>query len=181
MDILETIRSAKACRSFRNEPITQDDVKFLVTYARHAGSGHNRQPWTFIALEDKDRIDTLASFGDYTSPLQAAPVGLVIVVDRAEIDRRDEHNVLDCGRAAQNLQLAATHRGLGICPQGISNRTEAATLLNVPDEKRVLIGFAVGYPSSDPDDTIEGVSKAEELESLGRNPVDEHLFWESHP
>ena len=180
MDVLEAMRSARAWRSYTDREVTDDDVKFLIDYARRAGSGHNRQPWTFVALRDRERIDTLASFGSYTTPLTRAPLGLVLLLDENESERRTEHNVFDCGRAAQNLQLAATERGLGICPQGISEREAAAEFLDIPEGKRVLMAFAVGYPTEEDADEIEGVSKEDELHMMGREGVSEILHWERH-
>ena len=180
MDALEAIRRTRAVRSFSDRAVTADDIEFLVKYAREAGSGHNRQPWTFIALSTRADIDTLASFGDYTSPLRGAPIGLVIAMDENESERRTEHNIFDCGRAVQNLQLAARERGLGIVPQGISERERAAEFLDLPPSKRVLIALAVGYPADEPENTVEGVPLEDELESVGRRPVDEILHWETH-
>lgn len=180
MDVLSSIRRARAHRSYSDREVTRDDVEFLVRYAREAGSGHNRQPWTFIALRDRENIDEFASFGEYTTPLQGAPVGLVLTMDENESERRTEHNIFDCGRAVQNLQLAAQERGLGMVPQGISKREQAAEFLDLPPSKRVLIALAIGYPADEPDNTIEGVPLEEELESLGRQEVDKILHWGKH-
>lgn len=180
MDVLSSIERVRAYRSYSDQEVTKDDIEFLVRYAREAGSGHNRQPWTFIVLQDRDDIDELASFGEYTSPLRGAPVALVITMDQNESERRTEHNIFDCGRAVQNLQLAAEERGLGIVPQGISKREQAAEFLKLPSSKRVLIALAIGYPAEKPDNAIEGVPLEEELESLGRQDVDEILHWKKH-
>lgn len=180
MDVLETIRTARAWRSYSDDPVSEEDVEFLVRHAQRAGSGHNRQPWTFIAVSDRDRIDRLASFGGYTTPLRNAPLGLVLLVDRNESKRREEYNIFDCGRAVQNLHLAATKRGLAMCPQGLSQQEEAAEYFDVPDDKRVLLAFAVGHPTDEDDETIEGVPKEEELGSLGRDPLEDVLHWDRH-
>lgn len=179
MELHTCIKSARATRSFSNETVDRSAIEQLIDYARRAGSGHNRQPWTFIALTDRDRIDTLASFGSYTTPLTEAPVGVVIAVDTGE-GRRNEHNIFDCGRAAQNLFLGAAELGLGSVPQGISDRDEAAEFLNLPDTKRVLMAIAIGYPAESPATTIEGVPKFEELHHSGRKPVAEVLHWDTH-
>lgn len=177
MDVLSCIRRARACRSYSDREVTREDVEFLVDYARQAGSGHNRQPWTFVALRDRDDRTELASFGDYTSPLREAPVGLVVTMDENESALRTEHNVFDCGRAVQNLQLAAHERGLGVVPQAMGDREGAASFLDLPPSRRVLIALAVGYPADEPDRTVEGVPLEEELESVGRRDVDDVLQW----
>lgn len=180
MELATCIKSARATRAFSNETVDQTTIEELIDYARRAGSGHNRQPWTFIALTDRDRIDTLASFGNYTTPLTDAPVGIVLAVDKGDSSRRNEHNIFDCGRAAQNLFLGAVELGLGTVPQGISDREQAAKFLELPDSKRVLMAIAVGYPADTPAATIEGVPKYEELHHPGRKPVADVLHWDTH-
>lgn len=179
MELDTCIKSARATRSFSNEPVDRTVIEQLIDYARRAGSGHNRQPWTFIALTDRDRIDALASYGNYTTPLTNAPAGIVIAVDKGD-GRRNEHNIFDCGRAAQNLVLGAVEIGLGTVPQGISDREEAAQFLKLPDTKRILMAIALGYPAESPATTIEGVPKFEELHHPSRKPVDEVLHWDTH-
>ena len=180
MDVTTCIRRTRATRDFADEPVSDDDVRTLIDSARRAGSGHNRQPWTFVVVRDSARLETLASFGNYTTPLRRAPLGIVLVVNEHDEPLKHEHNVFDAGRAAQNLTLAATALELGIVPQAIHEKSDAAELLEIPDGKRALIAFAVGHPAADPDERIEGVEKADELDSMGRKAVDEVLHWETH-
>lgn len=180
MDLTQCVQTERATRDFVDQPVSEGTIEAVVDHARRAGSGHNRQPWTFVVLTERDRIDTLAGFGNYTTPLRRAPVGIVVTVDDSDSAYRHEHNVFDCGRAAQNLMLAATARKLGTVPQGISEREPAAQFLELPADKDVLIAIAMGYPPSDPDELIEGVDKESELHHLGRKPVDEVLHWEVH-
>lgn len=180
MDVFECIRAARATRSFSSRGVGDETVERVVGAARRAGSGHNRQPWTFIVIRDRSRLDALAEFGAFTSPLRDAPIGLVLAVDEADSPRRAEHNVFDCGRAAQNLHLAATALGLGIVPQGIRDREDAGRFMGLPAGKRVVMAFALGYPADTPSETIEGVPKDEELDHPGRKPVSAILHRDRH-
>lgn len=180
MDLTECIRADRATRDFADRAVTDETIERLVDSARRVGSGHNRQPWTFLALRDRTRLDALADCGDYTTPLRRAPAGIVVAVDRNEDELHRRHDVFDCGRAAQNLMLTATANGLGTVPQAFHDREGAGDLLGLPAGKQVLIGIALGYPADDPDETIEGVAKEEELDDVGRKPVAELLHWETH-
>lgn len=181
MELLECVHRAKATRSFRNQPVSEADIRFLVDVARKAGSGKNRQPWSFIAVREETRRETLSSFGDYATPLREAPVGVVVLKDvRSGADPDLNFNDFDCGRAVQNMVLAATERGLGIVPQSIRDRTAAAELLSIPDDKEVFIAVAVGWPEDEADETIEGRDRDEVLMANGRRPLDEVLHWEQH-
>lgn len=181
MDVIDCIRADRATRDFADRSVANETIESLIDNARRAGSGHNRQPWTFIALRDQERIAGLAEFGDYTTPLRRAPVGVVIVLERSDNEIHRRHDVFDAGRAAQNLMLTATAEGLGTVPQAFHDREGAGEFLNLPAGKNVFIGLAVGYPAEMSDETIEGVDKQKELDSMGRNPVSEILHWERHP
>jgi len=180
MELAECIRRDRATREFADEGIGRSTVEALIDAARRAGSGHNRQPRTFVAVGDPDRRTELAEFGSYTTPLRNAAPGIVIAVDESDSRYRHEHNAFDCGRAARNLVLAATDRGLGTCPQGFGDREGAHEFLGLPEEPRVLMGFAAGHPAEAESGTIEGAPKDEELNHPGRKPVAEVLHWERY-
>jgi nitroreductase len=83
VELVEAVRRDRATREFADRSVDRSTVEALVDAARRAGSGHNRQPWTFVAVTDPDRRDELAEFGSYTTPLRNAPLGIVMAVDRA--------------------------------------------------------------------------------------------------
>ena len=62
-----------------------------------------------------------------------------------------EWSILDIGMFAQSLMLAAHAKGLGTVPQAFV--TEYASIvkncLGIPADKRLVLGFSVGYPITD--------------------------------
>ena len=178
MDLRECIRRDRATRAYTDDSVSRETIEELLDVARRAGSGKNRQPWSFLVVRDPDRLETLASFGRYTTPLERAPVGIVLLVENRGDERPLSQDIFDCGRAFQNLKLAATEAGLGSVPQAVDTE-EAGEFLEVPDGKTILIVLAVGHPA-EPDDTIEGEPKADVLEDTGRRPLEELVHWETH-
>jgi nitroreductase len=79
-----------------------------------------------------------------------APVAIILTIDRAFSKSR----LVDVGIAVGYMVLAAHNIGLGTCPIGLISAfdDEIRGLLNIPDEKNVVLGLAVGYP--DPDSPI---------------------------
>ena len=73
--------------------------------------------------------------------------------------------MLGCGLQLENLILQAVHRGMFVHPLAGFNEDIVKEILGVPDEYRVLVMIAVGYP--DP---------VEELEDKGRKPMGEVAF-----
>ncbi|MDY0188853.1 MAG: nitroreductase [Syntrophus sp. (in: bacteria)] len=73
-----------------------------------------------------------------------APAGIIICLDNAFSKAR----LVDIGIVLGFLVLAAHDQGLGTCPIGLINAYEddVKDLLNIPEEKDVVIAVALGYP-----------------------------------
>jgi coenzyme F420-0:L-glutamate ligase / coenzyme F420-1:gamma-L-glutamate ligase len=74
--LLEVLCSRRSVRRFADQAISRDDLSRLFDAARWAPSNHNRQPWKFVVLEDRERIRNLArnvalSVGDKLKSLPA--------------------------------------------------------------------------------------------------------------
>ena len=75
-----------------------------------------------------------------------APVAILICLD----DSFPKARMVDVGIALGYFVLAAHEFGLGTCPIGliIAYEDEIKDLLNIPENKNVVIGVALGYPDS---------------------------------
>ena len=73
-----------------------------------------------------------------------APVAILICLD----DSFPKARMVDIGLALGYLVLTAHEFGLGTCPIGliIAYEDEIKDLLNIPENKNVVIGVALGYP-----------------------------------
>ena len=58
--LLELMRSRRSIRRFSDRAITREDIGRLIEAARWAPSNHNRQPWRFLVIEDKQQLNELA-------------------------------------------------------------------------------------------------------------------------
>lgn len=58
--LLELIRARRSIRRFSDRAVGRDDLVRLFEAARWAPSNHNRQPWRFLVIEDKQQINQLA-------------------------------------------------------------------------------------------------------------------------
>ena len=82
-----------------------------------------------------------------------APVAIIISIDKVFSSAR----LTDVGIFVGYLVLAAHALGLGTCPIGLITafEDEIKEELNIPENKKIVIGIAVGYP--DPDAPINKV------------------------
>lgn len=76
--------------------------------------------------------------------LYGAPVAILLMLDRSFSSAR----LVDVGVILGYLILAAHELGLGTCPIGLitAYEDEIKDLLNIPEEKQIVVGLAVGYP-----------------------------------
>ncbi len=73
-----------------------------------------------------------------------APAAVIICID----DCFSARQLVDVGTAVGYLVLAAQASGLATCPIGLITdyADEIKDLLNIPENKKVVIGVALGYP-----------------------------------
>lgn len=141
-DTYDFILGLRAIRDYKPEPLSSEDLGAILEAGRWTGSSKNRQSWSFIALTDSDRIQTLAEHGDFTQPVRDSAATIVLV-------REAGGNMFDIGRAAQNMMLAANAIGVASCPITLHRDRDAARFLGVPDGATARYAIALGYPSAD--------------------------------
>lgn len=73
-----------------------------------------------------------------------APVGMIFTMDR----NMEVGSWLDLGMFLQNIMIAARAFGLETCPQAAfaSYAVTVARLLDIPEERQVIVGMALGHP-----------------------------------
>lgn len=60
-DFIKIIESRSSHRKFLDEKIDTGDIKQMIKAAGSAPSGHNLQPWNFIAIKNKELIEKIAN------------------------------------------------------------------------------------------------------------------------
>jgi nitroreductase len=175
MDETRVLRTHRSVRRYAPKPIPDDVLLDILEAARWTGSAKNTQPWQVIVVREPGGLVALSRCGPYMEHLAGARAAVVLVMD-------DANRAFDCGRLAQQLQLAAWAHGVGSCIGTISPENEAAAkeLLGIPPERWVRQTVALGYPadarahrfSQDPEKGLRtGLP-------LGRKAMDEFASWE---
>ena len=96
-----------------------------------------------------------------------APVAIILLTDKS---LSDIGPLLDLGAAMQNICLAALNFGLGTCieDQGVLYPNVLREILKIPENKKIIISIAVGYPDWDfPSNALES----------GRESIDFNTRW----
>jgi nitroreductase len=165
------LRSLRAVRSFRPDPVPGGVVDDVLNVARWSGSASNRQPWEIVVIRDRETLYALAAVEGYADHLAGAPLGIVLVMagDRAEQEAYDE------GRLSERILLAAWAHGVGSSIGWIvgSGRDAAKDLLGIPPERMVRTAISLGYPDETARRPRRGTGAA-------RKPLSEIVLEERH-
>ena len=173
MSAYKTIISLRSIRQFQDTPIPDDALHRILQAGRMSGSSKNTQPWTFVVVRDAGTRRALSRCGDYASHLAGAPLAIALV-----FDPQFYRGEFDSGRAAQNMMLAAWSDGIGSCIASMHREDDAKAALGVPKEFRLEHVISFGYPSPQPDTSIEGQPRGRVLKRVGRKPMTDIVRYE---
>lgn len=144
--VLQSIQSRRSIRQFKSDVISDDLVKEVLTAGFYAPSGHNKQPWHFIVINQQEIFEEIMKFHPYAIMLKTAPLAILVCADTTLSPTLWQD---DCGAATQNMLLAARSLGLGSVWCGVRNDPDLvaafAKLFNLPEGISAYSLVALGY------------------------------------
>jgi nitroreductase len=175
----EILNARRSVREYDSRPVAREDVLAICEAARLAPSACNSQTWRFVAVTDRQLIDSLCD--EAMRPvirnkwLRQAPLLIVgcsqldIVANRIGTGFTGiEYYQIDLGIAMEHMVLKATELGLGTCWIGWFDEDKVKEILGVPNSIRVSALLAVGYPKD-----------ASAPRQRSRKPLDKIVFWQT--
>lgn len=158
MDFLTLAGKRQSERLYQNKKVAREDILTCLEAARLAPSACNSQPWKFIVIDDENlRTQVAAAIADNPTGInkfaETAPVLVAVVEEPAKLisDKipSDSWSYYDLGAATEHFCLQAAELGLGTCIMGAFDPDKIKALLDIPDERKLRIMVALGYPNSD--------------------------------
>ena len=73
--VMDVIYKRRSVRKFTDEPVSEEDIKYILEAGRWAPSGENSQGWRFIVIKDKEIIQKLGEISGHGSA-RRLPVSL---------------------------------------------------------------------------------------------------------
>ncbi len=148
MEFKEILSQRQSIREFKDQPVPQDKLNFILEAARLAQSGGNRQQWKFIVVKDaQKRQQLMQAAGNQPHVGQAPVIIAAVALDPVRIMMCEVPSyAIDLGIAVENMALAATDQGLGSCWIGHFSQEQARRVLGVPDKYKVAALLPIGYP-----------------------------------
>ncbi|MEG1782716.1 MAG: nitroreductase family protein [Oscillospiraceae bacterium] len=148
---MNTIFTRRSVRSFLDKEVESEKIDRLFRGAMQAPSAVNQQPWEFIAVTDKEKIQKLSHFSPYAKMLNEAPLA-VVILEKTQV-RTSMFAQQDLGACTENLLLQAVEEGLGAVWMGVGHDTERAKFItemfDLPKEVIPFCVIAIGYPKEE--------------------------------
>ena len=165
MQVMEAIKGRRSVRSFLSDPVTDEQLNFILEAARWAPSWANTQAREFIVVKDqatKEALSrTLSPNNPSTDAMVQAPIviaalgrkGLAGFKKGALSTKLGDWFMFDVALALQNLTLAAHSQGLGTVHVGAMRQEEAEEILQVPEGYSLIELIPLGRPAVMPGPT----------------------------
>ena len=132
MEVFDAVRTVLAVREFQDKPVPPDDARRIVEAARLTASSQNKQPWLFIAVDDRGTLRQLGGIARSGPYIAQALFAIVVSTEDTPFA------VSDASRAVQSMVLTAWSEGIGSNWAGFGGLEGAKPILGLPDGLQVL-------------------------------------------
>lgn len=160
----ECIRGRRSIRQFSDKPVSHDVLSRIVETASYAPSWKNTQIVRYIAVEGgvKDKIasDCTTAYARNGEIIKNAPmlIAVTMIRNRSGFERDGSYStpkeggwqMFDAGVATEAFCLAAYEEGLGTVIMGIFDEAQAASYLEIPEDRELVALVPIGYPAEAP-------------------------------
>ena len=148
MEAIEAIMSRRSIRRYKDKKIPKETITKLLKAAMNAPSAHNKQPWHFIVVDDRDTLNKVPEYHQYSKMLEGASHAIIVLGDNSV--QTTDFWIHDTSAATENILIAANALGLGAVWLGV-HPSEALIegtkkLFNIPDHVTPLGIISLGYP-----------------------------------
>lgn len=155
--IIDNIMTRTSVRAYTEQTISNDTIETLLRAGMAAPTAVNKQPWHFVAITDKDKLNGIAEANPNAGMAKEAPLVIVVCGDmnKALEGPAREFWVQDCSAATENILLAAHALGLGAVWTGLYPNMDRAIavseLLKLPETIVPLCAIVIGHPAESPE------------------------------
>jgi nitroreductase len=142
MDAFEAVRTVLAVRQFQDKPVPPEVIQRIVDAAHLTASSRNGQPWHFVVVQDRDKLQRIAPLARTGPYIAEAPLAVAVAYDKAS-----QFGVSDTSRAIQSMVLAAWADGVGSNWVGFDGTLgDVNAELALPDNLQLVGVVPFGYP-----------------------------------
>ncbi|MGH2427769.1 MAG: nitroreductase family protein [Candidatus Limnocylindria bacterium] len=147
MEVWTAIVTQRAVRTFADRAIPDEALERILDAGRRAPSSKNSQPWDFVIVTDRGRLQRLAEVGRYAGHLAGATLAVALVTPDQDDPREVAADLYDVGHASQSMMLVALELGIGSVHAAVYDKRLAKRLLGLPADRRCDYLISFGYPA----------------------------------
>lgn len=173
MELDVCIKGRRSIRSFKDEPVSKEQIEAVLEAGTWAPNGIGDEPWRFVVIQDKKlikyvsdetktlMIQTKHPFAERHTKTDAdticydAPVLILICAEKSQYFPGEQLTGMylpDCVLAAQNMFLKAYELGLGTCYMGLvyllRNKPDVFKKIGIPEDYEMMVPFILGHPKT---------------------------------
>lgn len=170
-DFIRLVTDRYSCRSYNPDAeVDKKTVEAVLEAARLAPSAVNRQPWTFVAVTDKETRQAILSksrpaFLD--APVLIVACGHHDVAWHRPADDKD-HTDVDVSIAVEHICLSAAALGLATCWVCSFDVEATRKAINLPNQVEPVALIPLGYATTS------------QIPAKTRKTMDQILKWEKY-
>lgn len=152
MNFIELCMKRFSARKYTDEPVSEEDMSYILESFQAAPSAVNRQPWRFLVVESQEAKEKL--WKCYNRDwFRTAPMYIIAYKNKNEewVRKYDmkPHGDIDVAIAVEHICLAATDCGLGTCWVCNFNTQMLAELFPQPAELEAVAIIPIGHIAPD--------------------------------
>jgi nitroreductase len=168
MEFKKLINQRFSVRNYQNRPIEKDKLIEVLDAGRLAPSAVNFQPWHFIVVQDKKKLEKIHT-AYKREWIKSAPAIIVVCGDHLQSWKRgnDGKDFLDTdvAIAVDHMTLQAAELGLGTCWVCNFDAKKCSEIFDLPPYIEPEVLLPIGYPDED-------------VKEKKRKPPEEIVHWE---
>lgn len=174
MNLLELAKKRCSIRQYKDSPIEEEKLSYILEVARLAPSAVNFQPWTFLLIkEKKGREEVISCYP--REWVKNAPVFIAVCGDHNHSWKRQSdgknHLDIDMGIVTEHICLAATELGLATCIICNFDAERFSRSFNLPESVEPIALIPIAYPAEE---------KLFELTPKKRKSIEEIIIKETY-
>lgn len=153
MNFIQLAQTRFSVRNYKSQSIEEEKLKQVLEACRIAPSAANFQPWHFIVINQKEKLEEIYStyHGKW---IKSAPVIIVACSDHSKSwkrgsDGKDSADI-DIAIAIDHLTLMATQLKLGTCWVCNFNAELCVEIFKLPRQIEPIALIPIGYPADVP-------------------------------
>ncbi|MCB2223714.1 MAG: nitroreductase family protein [Actinobacteria bacterium] len=170
METWDAIRARRNVRDFEDRPIPGADLDRILEAARRSPSSRNGQPWDFVLVADRERLQALSGVWRGAGHVARSAATIAIVAPVPDDERSAASLHYDLGQATIQTMLAAADLGIGSGHAAVRDQDLAREVLGLPGDRFLAWLIALGYPADRP---------LRPIEHPDRRPFDEVVHRET--